>query len=128
MPCDLVTGQEKRYASGRSDEPANHICCTVEMTNITTQQICEFVACINRQPFLFFTDDVAVIDEIQMLSDHIRGGAWTRAILGVPAHEVHLCGEPRSAQLIAKLLKHVNEDVEVRYLYCGIFLILVHCL
>ena len=30
------------------------------------------------------SDDVAVIDEMQMLKDEDRGGAWTRAILGQP--------------------------------------------
>lgn len=27
-------------------------------------------------------DDVAVIDEVQMIEDLERGGAWTRALLG----------------------------------------------
>ena len=39
-------------------------------------------------PFLIpppVPDDVAVIDEMQMLKDEDRGGAWTRAILGQPA-------------------------------------------
>ncbi len=36
---------------------------------------------------------VAVIDEIQMVKDYQRGWAWTRALLGVPAEEVHVCGE-----------------------------------
>ena len=27
-------------------------------------------------------DDVAVIDEVQMIEQEARGGAWTRAILG----------------------------------------------
>ena len=32
VPCDLVTGEERK--AGREDgEPANHIACTVEMTN-----------------------------------------------------------------------------------------------
>lgn len=31
---------------------------------------------------LFSTDEVAVIDEIQMLRDATRGWAWTRALLG----------------------------------------------
>ena len=38
---------------------------------------------------------VAVIDEIQMVKDYQRGWAWTRALLGVPAKEVHVCGEVR---------------------------------
>ena len=29
------------------------------------------------------TDDVCVIDEIQMIADPERGGAWTRALLGI---------------------------------------------
>ena len=28
------------------------------------------------------TDDVAVVDEVQMIEDPERGGAWTRALLG----------------------------------------------
>jgi ATP-dependent RNA helicase SUPV3L1/SUV3 len=36
---------------------------------------------------------VAVIDEIQMMKDYQRGWAWTRALLGVPAEEIHVCGE-----------------------------------
>lgn len=36
-------------------------------------------------PSLSSQDDVAVIDEMQMLKDEDRGGAWTRAILGQPA-------------------------------------------
>lgn len=32
VPCDLVTGEERRFA--REDgEPADHVACTVEMTN-----------------------------------------------------------------------------------------------
>ncbi|MEQ4599163.1 MAG: helicase, partial [Methylobacteriaceae bacterium] len=36
--------------------------------------------------------DVAVIDEIQMLSDPDRGWAWTNALFGVPARTVIVCG------------------------------------
>lgn len=31
-----------------------------------------------------------VIDEIQMMGDEQRGWAWTRALMGVPANEVHM--------------------------------------
>ena len=37
--------------------------------------------------------DVAIIDEIQLISDHERGWAWTRALLGLQAKELYLCGE-----------------------------------
>lgn len=33
-----------------------------------------------------FQDDVAVIDEIQMVRDPQRGWAWTRALLGETSH------------------------------------------
>lgn len=36
--------------------------------------------------------DIAVIDEIQMIDDASRGHAWTRALLGIRAKEVHVCG------------------------------------
>ena len=31
---------------------------------------------------MYYVDDVAVVDEVQMIEDPDRGGAWTRAILG----------------------------------------------
>ena len=74
VECDLVTGEERKYV--REDgEPGSHVACTVEMTNF------------NRNY------EVAVIDEIQMLRDFQRGWAWTRALLGTPADEIHVCGE-----------------------------------
>ncbi len=51
---------------------AAHTACTVEMVNMQRRV------------------DVAVIDEIQMIGDESRGWAWTRALMGVPANEVHV--------------------------------------
>lgn len=59
--------------------------------------------------------EVAVIDEIQMLRDVQRGWAWTRALLGVFAEEVHLCGETAAVDLVKELLYPVGEEVEVRH-------------
>uniref|UniRef100_A0A915HX02 ATP-dependent RNA helicase SUV3 homolog, mitochondrial n=1 Tax=Romanomermis culicivorax TaxID=13658 RepID=A0A915HX02_ROMCU len=94
VPCDLITGEERQFASAVADSGA-HLACTVEMLNTTT-------------PF-----EVAVIDEIQMLRDQTRGWAWTRALLGVNAKEVHLCGEAAAIELIRDILFPVNEEVEV---------------
>ncbi|CAD2214634.1 RNA helicase [Angomonas deanei] len=80
-PCDLMIGDERRFAGG-----AEHVSCTVEMTPVDAQV------------------DVAVIDEVQMIGDTERGWAWTRALLGLPAREIHLCGEARAIPLIKKLL------------------------
>jgi hypothetical protein len=32
--CDLVTGEDRKWASG-DGEPSSHVSCTVEMTNIS---------------------------------------------------------------------------------------------
>ena len=80
-------------------------------------------------------DHVAVIDEIQMIADPERGGAWTRAILGiisytscdhivtscdhivmlagVPAKVIHVCGEPTGIPLVERLVEACNDTIEV---------------
>uniref|UniRef100_A0A6M2DHU9 ATP-dependent RNA helicase SUV3 homolog, mitochondrial n=1 Tax=Xenopsylla cheopis TaxID=163159 RepID=A0A6M2DHU9_XENCH len=92
--CDLVTGEERKFAKG--NDPSNHVSCTVEMTSVNT-------------PY-----EVAIIDEIQMIKDPGRGWAWTRAFLGLVADEVHVCGEPSAVDLIRELCTTTGEDLEVR--------------
>lgn len=82
LPCALVTGEEIRVPEGTDNYFTS---CTVEMTPLNV-------------PF-----DVAVIDEIQMMADPERGSAWTAALLGVQAKEVHVCGEDRTVKLIQAL-------------------------
>jgi ATP-dependent RNA helicase SUPV3L1/SUV3 len=94
-PCDLVTGEERTYAIDK-DHPASHIACTVEMAS-TTMAV-----------------DVAIIDEIQMIRDPSRGWAWTRALLGIPAKEVHVCGEEAAVDIIKDMVMGCGEEVEVR--------------
>jgi ATP-dependent RNA helicase SUPV3L1/SUV3 len=91
--CNLVTGEERKLIE--DGKPVQVTSCTVEMANFNT-------------PI-----DVAVIDEIQMISDHQRGFAWTRALLGIPAKEIHLCGEPRAVPLIKWIGEKLCEEVEV---------------
>ncbi|GME21870.1 ATP-dependent RNA helicase suv3 [Neofusicoccum parvum] len=57
--------------------------------------------------------DVCVIDEIQLIGDIERGWAWTQALLGVQAKEVHLCGEARTVPLIRELAASMGDEVEV---------------
>lgn len=66
--CDLLTGEERKFGDQTSQEPAEHIACTVEMANLDK----------------FY--DVAIIDEIQMIRDMQRGWAWTRAFLGIKVY------------------------------------------
>ena len=51
---------------------------------------------------------------MQLLGDEQRGWAWTRAFQGAPAKEIHLCGDISALQLIKKLAKQMNEEVELR--------------
>ena len=57
--------------------------------------------------------DVAVIDECQMIADRQRGYAWTRAILGVLAPEVHLCAAPEAEGLLIRLIESCGDSFEV---------------
>lgn len=75
--CDLVTGQERREVPG-----AAHVACTVEMSDLHRRV------------------DVAVVDEIQMIGDESRGWAWTRALMGLPAAEIHLCARGGAVGLL----------------------------
>lgn len=58
--------------------------------------------------------DVAVIDECQMIADRERGYAWTRAILGVLAPEVHLCAAPEAKDLLIRLIESCDDSYEVQ--------------
>lgn len=49
----------------------------------------------------FIVDEVAIIDEIQLIRDPGRGWAWTRALLGIAANEIHLCGEEAAIDLVS---------------------------
>ncbi|ETS82616.1 hypothetical protein PFICI_04492 [Pestalotiopsis fici W106-1] len=89
--CALVTGEEMRIP-----ESDNYFrSCTVEMTPLNYQM------------------DVAVIDEIQMIGDEDRGWAWTQAVLGVQAKEVHLCGEERAVDLVQALCRLTGDKVVI---------------
>jgi ATP-dependent RNA helicase SUPV3L1/SUV3 len=91
-PCALVTGEERRYPEGLN---ATMSSCTVEMVPLNTRV------------------DVAVIDEIQMMGDVDRGWAWTQALFGVMAKEVHLCGELRTIPLIKELCAAMGDKLEI---------------
>ncbi|KZV67800.1 hypothetical protein PENSPDRAFT_653814 [Peniophora sp. CONT] len=88
--CSLITGEERREVKG-----ANLHACTVEMCDFKT--LC----------------DIAVIDEIQMIADPDRGAAWTSAVLGVPAVEVHLCGEETAVPIVEALLRGTGDELVV---------------
>lgn len=75
------------------------ILVTALFTELTFQVLC--------------ADEVAIIDEIQMVRDVQRGWAWTRALLGIVADEIHLCGEEGAVDLVKSVISTTGEDVEV---------------
>lgn len=94
VPCDLVTGEE-RTSVDEDGQPSDHVACTIEMCSVNT-------------PY-----EVAVIDEIQMIRDPARGWAWTRALLGLCAEEIHVCGESAAIDFVRELMYTTGEEVEV---------------
>ena len=92
VPCNLLTGEETIDVPG-----ARHQASTVEMLNLSTIYDC------------------AVIDEAQMIADKDRGGAWTTAVLGVCAEEVHICCAMNAVELLIHLIEDCEDTYEVVY-------------
>ena len=88
--CNLITGDEVIMDT---ELDATLSSCTVEMAPCHTPL------------------DVAIIDEIQMISNPDRGFAWTQALLGIQAKEVHLCGEERALDLVQRLVAAMGEKL-----------------
>ncbi len=63
---------------------------------------------------------MAVIDEIQMVKDYQRGWAWTRALLGVPAEEVHVCGEVNLIKVLFCDFVDLKDDISL-FIINGVF-------
>ncbi|KAI8846987.1 P-loop containing nucleoside triphosphate hydrolase protein [Chytridium lagenaria] len=89
--CNLLTGEERKESDGVEKWAA-----TVEMVPLGKRL------------------EVAVVDEIQMISDEQRGWAWTQALLGLQAEEIHLCGEPTAIPLVKRLCDSTGEDVIIK--------------
>lgn len=91
VPVSMVTGEECRLREG-----ATHVASTIEMLNFQRRV------------------QVAVIDEVQMLSDSERGAAWTAAICGAPADTVYLIGSLTARAAIESLAQRLGCELEVR--------------
>ena len=48
------------------------------------------------------------------MGDKERASAWTRALLGLPAAELHLCGDPSAKSLVRRICKEMDEEFETR--------------
>ena len=87
---------------------------------------------------------MAVLDEIQMIGRHKhprppltfcesthwhvnvpgddqRGWAWTRALLGLQADVIHVCGDESAVAIVKRLARQMGDKVEVnRCVSCGV--------
>jgi superfamily II DNA/RNA helicase len=85
--CDLLTGEEELLTKN-----ATHVSSTIEKLNVNQYY------------------NLAVIDEAQLMSDRSRGWAWTRAVLGVYAREIHVCCSKNALDVLIKLIKECEDD------------------
>lgn len=93
IKCNLLTGDVKIIES-----------LDVEMTSCTVEMVP-----VDREV------EVAVVDEIQMIGDLERGWAWTQALMGLKAKEVHLCGEARVVPLIRELAAAMGDELKIHH-------------
>ena len=57
--------------------------------------------------------DIGVVDECQMIFDADRGGAWTRAILGMQADTIYLCMSPDALKICVTLINMCGDTYEI---------------
>ena len=54
-----------------------------------------------------------MLDEIQMLAHPERGWAWSRALLGLPAESLHVCGSADALPLVRSLIDACGDELVV---------------
>ena len=89
-PCSLYTGEEHQLVPGARIQAS-----TIEMADESERY------------------DIAVIDEAQMVADKERGWAWTTAILGLRADEIHVCIAPYAENIITDLIEECGDSYEI---------------
>ncbi|KAI5951841.1 SUV3 [Candida jiufengensis] len=94
--CNLITGEEVIPSIDEYGQVSGIASGTIEMIPLHKKM------------------DLCVIDEIQMIGDSQRGSVWTNAVLGVLAHEIHLCGEESAVPLIEKLVEVTGDELVVK--------------
>ena len=91
-PCSLLTGEERI-----DREDAFFTASTIEMADLDRFHV------------------AAVIDEAQMVEDRERGGAWTAAILGLRAAEIHICASQNAEKILIRMIEECGDTYEVEY-------------
>ncbi len=90
IPCSLLTGEEYIEVEG-----AEITAATIEMFNPQR------------------SGEVVIIDEAQMLADADRGWAWTRAMMGCLAEEMHIIAPPTAQDLILRMANAANIPIGI---------------
>ncbi|MBQ9251333.1 MAG: hypothetical protein IJ188_01680 [Clostridia bacterium] len=90
VPCSLVTGEERILVPGSRVQSS-----TIEMADLEDEY------------------DIAVVDECQMISDRDRGGAWSAAVLGLCAEEIHLCASPDAERLLTAMIADCGDEMTI---------------
>lgn len=90
FPCSLYTGEEHQIVPGAGLQAS-----TIEMADEYEKY------------------DIAVIDEAQMVADRERGWAWTTAILGLRADEIHVCIAPYAEKIITGLIEECGDSYQI---------------
>lgn len=119
--CNLVTGQERAEVPG-----ATHSACTVEMASTANIVDVAVIDEIQVLPPLRLTPSLGpsasnslsarrltMWPGVQLMASQTRGWAWTRALLGVPATEIHVCGDPSCLALVQNLCNVSNMTLTV---------------
>ncbi|CRG93813.1 ATP dependent DEAD-box helicase, putative [Plasmodium gallinaceum] len=88
---NLLTGQEVIKKDNNT-----HTICTIEMTPLNRNYDC------------------AIIDEIQMINNGIRGHAWTNVLINLNCEEIYLCGSENVLHLIKNLSDILNDQLVIK--------------
>ncbi|KAL5182135.1 ATP-dependent RNA helicase SUV3, mitochondrial [Glycine soja] len=59
--------------------------------------------------------DLSADYQCAMIGCTTRGYSFTRALLGIAADELHLCGDPAAVPLIQEILKITGDEIEVQF-------------
>ncbi|KEG02652.1 ATP-dependent RNA helicase SUV3, putative [Plasmodium vinckei vinckei] len=88
---NLLTGQEIIKKANNT-----HTVCTIEMTPLNEKYDC------------------AIIDEIQMINNSIRGYAWTHVLMNLKCEEIYLCGSEHIVNLIKELSDILHDQIIIK--------------
>lgn len=90
VPSTMLTGQECI-----ADDDSRITASTIEMADFSEEY------------------DIAVIDEAQLTADPDRGHCWTKAILGLKAHEIHVCMSPAAESAVTHLIHLCGDSLAI---------------